>query len=68
MPLSTENKKTAGFGMGQFVVGIFTGIVMCMVAMLVRCVLWYEKKHPEDDYWRRLAPSGATDAQDKGGG
>ena len=22
-------------------VGIFTGIVMCMVAMLVRCVLWY---------------------------
>ncbi len=54
--------------MGQFVAGIFTGIVMCMVAMLVRCVLWYEKKHPEDDYWRRLAPPGAPDAQDKGAG
>jgi hypothetical protein len=69
VPLSTENeKRKRGFGMGQFVVGIFTGIVMCMVAMLVRCVLWYEKKHPEDDYWRRLAPPGAHDAQDKGGG
>ena len=54
--------------MGMFVVGIFTGIVMCMVFMMVRCVLWYEKKHPEDDYWRRLAPPGAPDAQDKGGG
>ena len=54
--------------MGQFAVGIFTGIVMCMVAMLVRCVLWYEKKHPEDDYWRRLAPPGAPGEEDKGGG
>lgn len=51
--------------MGQFVAGVFAGIAVCMVAMLVRCVLWYEKKHPEDDYWRRLAPPGA---EDKGGG
>ena len=51
--------------MGQFVVGIFMGIVVCMVAMLVRCVLWYGKKHPEDDYWRRLSPPGE---EDKGGG
>ena len=41
--------------MGQFLVGISTGIVMCMVAMLVRWV-WYEKKHPEDDYWHRILP------------
>ncbi len=40
--------------MGQFVIGVFMGIVMCAVVMMVRCVLWYEKKHPEDDYWRRL--------------
>ena len=39
--------------MGQLIAGIILGIVMCMVAMLVRCVLWYEKKHPEDDYWHR---------------
>lgn len=44
--------------MGQFVAGIFTGIVMCMVALLVRCVLWYEKKHPEDDYWHRIIDEG----------
>ena len=50
------------------VVGVFAGIMMCMVAMLVRCVLWYEKRHPEDDYWRRLAPPGLPDAEDKGGG
>ena len=54
--------------MGQLVVGVFAGIMMCMVAMLVRCVLWYEKRHPEDDYWRRLAPPGLPDAEDKGGG
>ena len=53
--------------MGQFVVGFFTGIVLCMVAMLIRCVLWYGKKHPEDDYWRRLAPPDASDAEDEGG-
>lgn len=40
--------------MGQFVVGTITGIVMCSVVLMVRCVLWYEKKHPEDDYWHRL--------------
>ena len=54
--------------MGQFVIGIFTGIVMCMVAMLIRCVLWYEKKHPDDDYWSRLAPPGMPDDGTKGGG
>ena len=42
--------------MGHFAAGIFAGIAMCMVVMMVRCVLWYEKKHPEDDYWRRLSP------------
>ena len=61
-------KRKRGFGMGMFVVGIFTGIVMCMVFMMVRCVLWYEKRHPEDDYWRRLAPPGTPGAEDKGGG
>ena len=50
--------------MGQFIVGVFTGIVMCAVVMMVRCVLWYEKKHPEDDYWRRLA---ARDDRTEGG-
>ena len=65
MPLSTETKGKRGFGMGQFVFGIFTGIVMCMVAMLIRCVLWYGKKHPEDDYWRRLT---MEDKPNEGGG
>ena len=41
--------------MGLFAAGCVMGIVMCMVAMLVRCVLWYEKKHPEDDYWHRAS-------------
>ena len=42
--------------MGAYAIGILTGIVMCMVAMLVRCVVWYGKKHPEDDYWHRIPP------------
>ena len=37
--------------MGQFVFGAFAGIVMCSVILMVRCVLWYERQHPEDDYW-----------------
>lgn len=60
-----NKKESEDFVMGQFAAGVFAGIAVCMVAMLVRCVLWYEKKHPEDDYWRRLAPPGA---EDKGGG
>lgn len=51
--------------MGQFVVGTITGIVMCSVVLMVRCVLWYEKKHPEDDYWHRLI---SEEKKDKGGG
>ena len=51
--------------MGQFVAGVFAGIVVCMAAMLVRCVLWYEKKHPEDDYWHRIPPE---DNRNEGGG
>ena len=43
--------------MGQFVFGVFAGIEMCSVILMVRCVLWYEKRHPEDDYWhRRVLP------------
>ena len=43
--------------MGHFIVGILTGILICGVVMLVRCVAWYEHKHPEDDYWhRRVLP------------
>ena len=49
-------KESEDEGMGAYAVGILTGIVMCMVAMLVRCVVWYGKKHPEDDYWHRIPP------------
>jgi hypothetical protein len=52
-------------GMGQFVFGAFAGIVMCSVILMVRCVLWYEKRHPEDDYWHRLT---SDEEKDKGGG
>ena len=51
--------------MGQFVFGAFAGIVMCAVVLMVRCVLWYERQHPEDDYWHRLAPG---EEKEKGGG
>ena len=37
--------------MGQFVVGIFTGIVMCMVAMLVR-LREHQAKGEWKDSWR----------------
>ena len=49
-------KESEDKGMGAYAIGILTGIVMCMVAMLVRCVVWYGKKHPEDDYWHRIPP------------
>lgn len=43
--------------MELFVMGILTGLLACVLAMLVRCAYWYEITHPEDDYWhRRKAP------------
>ena len=40
--------------MAQFTVGVAAGILVCIVVLLVRCCLWFEKQHPEDDYWHRL--------------
>lgn len=37
--------------MGLFTAGFLTGIMACILTMLVRCAAWYERKHPEDDYW-----------------
>ena len=37
--------------MAQFAFGLITGILMCVVALLVRCCIWFEKHHPEDNYW-----------------
>ena len=51
--------------MGAYAIGILTGIVICMVAMLMWCVVWYGKKHPEDDYWHRIPPG---EDGDEGGG
>jgi Mg/Co/Ni transporter MgtE len=59
------NKESEDGKMWAYVVGILTGIVMCMVAMLVRCVVWYGKKHPEDDYWHRITPK---EEKDEGSG
>lgn len=39
--------------MEMFIAGFFTGIMACILTMLVRCAAWYERKHPEDDYWHR---------------
>lgn len=39
--------------MGLFFAGLFIGVLACVVGMMVRCVMWYEAKHPEDDYWHR---------------
>lgn len=39
--------------MGLFTAGLFTGVLACVVIMLVRCAAWYEARHPEDDYWHR---------------
>ena len=58
-------KESEDKGMGAYAIGILTGIVMCMVAMLVRCVVWYGKKHPEDDYWHRIPPE---EEKDEGSG
>jgi len=51
--------------MGQFVAGVLAGSVMCVVIMLIRCALWFEKRHPEDDYWHRLSKQ---DESEKGVG
>ena len=37
--------------MGLFLIGALAGILTCAVLMLVRCAVWYEHRHPEDDYW-----------------
>ena len=63
--LIKEVQRKRGIDMGQFVFGAFAGIVMCAVVLMVRCVLWYERQHPEDDYWHRLAPG---EEKEKGGG
>lgn len=39
--------------MVQFAAGVVTGILVCIVALLVRCCIWFEKQHPEDNYWHR---------------
>ena len=36
--------------MELFVIGILTGLLACVLAMLVRCAYWYEITHPEDDF------------------
>ena len=41
--------------MGPFLIGFLAGILTCSVLMLVRCAVWYEHRHPEDDYWHRRA-------------
>lgn len=52
-PQARERRRT----MELFVMGILTGLLACVLAMLVRCAYWYEITHPEDDYWhRRKAP------------
>lgn len=39
--------------MGLLLMGFLAGILACAVIMLVRCAVWYEQRHPEDDYWHR---------------
>jgi len=39
--------------MGLYIFGIMTGILMCAMALLIRCAVWFELRHPEDDYWHR---------------
>ena len=39
--------------MGMFVCGILTGLLISAMVQLVRCAVWFEKNHPEDDYWHR---------------
>ena len=39
--------------MGLFFFGFLMGILFSVIALLVRCALWFEEAHPEDDYWHR---------------
>lgn len=36
-----------------FTAGLITGLMACVMIMLIRCAAWYEAKHPEEDYWHR---------------
>ena len=61
----TEKRKEGG-AMGLFAAGTITGVLLCAMAELVRCVLWFEIMHPEDDYWHRsaLRPISMEEAKD----
>ena len=39
--------------MGYYFCGILTGILFCVMVLLVRCAVWFEITHPEEDYWHR---------------
>ena len=41
--------------MGCYFCGILTGILFCVMVLLVRCAVWFEITHPEEDYWHRSA-------------
>ena len=41
--------------MGYYFCGILTGILFCVMVLLVRCAVWFEITHPEEDYWHRSA-------------
>ena len=64
MAPETESEERKGEGMGFFTAGFFTGIMACIVAMLVRCVIWYGQMHPEDDYWHRGTGRRLPEGQD----
>lgn len=64
MAPETKANERKGEGMGMFIAGFLTGIMACIVAMLVRCVLWYEQMHPEDDYWHRGTARRMPDGQE----
>ena len=49
-----------------FVMGILTGLLACVLAMLVRCAYWYEITHPEDDYWHRRKAAPGLDGKPGG--
>ena len=50
--------------MGLFIAGFVTGIMGCILTMLIRCAVWYERKHPEDDYWHMRIWHNGTNTQD----
>ena len=51
--------------MGLFLIGALAGILTCAVLMLVRCAVWYEHRHPEDDYWHRRTLPYAHEKQNR---